>query len=130
MAELANRQRDADKAIRDQVTKIEDQKVSRERQFERQVHRVTREAASNQDKLVDKDLLQRQRKISELREKYNLQGEENKVDVLYNHGDASGKPPREQTPKAIHNLKLAFESDSHQNDFEQMKTERGPSSRT
>ena len=54
LAELQARQRDADKAIRAQVNKFEEQKVTRERQFEQQVQKL-----SNVGGFADKDLLQR-----------------------------------------------------------------------
>ena len=44
LAELQSRQRTADKAIRTQVKKIEDQKVSRECRFEDRLDRISTEA--------------------------------------------------------------------------------------
>ena len=69
LVELQQRQRNADKAIRAQVTKIEEQRVTREKQFEQKVHKITEVGG-----FADKDLLLRQRKIAEIREKYQLGG--------------------------------------------------------
>ena len=76
---MQSRQRTADKAIRDQVQKIEDQRVVRECRFENRLDKVVNEAADVRKEkeevaIVDRDLLQRQRKISQIREKYNLRG--------------------------------------------------------
>ena len=68
LAELQSRQKNADREILDQVNKIEEQRVTRQKEVDFKAEQI----ASAKEPILDKDLLQRQRRISEIREKYNL----------------------------------------------------------